>query len=205
MHGRVEERSVAVRDLPGACCASNTPARRSASAAGASPSDRQGRRGNRLRNLLGRHRAGRPTPADLEPRPLDDRERQPPPRDASLGEDACRVRHAPANNAIVNNIAIARHRGFRFLPEALDHFSMRREDAFDAVGLLRALLGQKSGLHGRFGLITAQCDCPVKPVSRFSRSSPWRSSSCVCYGGPHMAGCAVLARRPDRLVDSNDH
>ena len=59
------------------------------------------------------------------------------PRDASLGEDACRVRvrHAPANNAIMNNIALAivRHRGFRFVPEALDHFAMRREDAFDAV------------------------------------------------------------------------
>ena len=59
------------------------------------------------------------------------------PRDASLGEDACRVRvrHAPANNAVMNNIALAvvRHRGFRFVPEAVDHFSMRREDAFDAV------------------------------------------------------------------------
>ena len=59
------------------------------------------------------------------------------PRDASLGEDACRVRarHAPANHAAMNNIALAvvRHRGFRFVPEALDHFSMRREDAFDAV------------------------------------------------------------------------
>ena len=59
------------------------------------------------------------------------------PRDASLGEDACRVRarNAPANDALVNNIALAvvRHRGFRFVPEALDHFSMRREDAFDAV------------------------------------------------------------------------
>ncbi len=59
------------------------------------------------------------------------------PRDASLGEDACRVRarHAPANNAIMNNIALAvvRHRGFRHVPEAVDHFSMRRGDAFDAV------------------------------------------------------------------------
>ena len=59
------------------------------------------------------------------------------PRDASLGEDACRVRarHAPANNATMNNIALAvvRHRGFRFVPEAIDHFSMRRADAFDAV------------------------------------------------------------------------
>ena len=58
------------------------------------------------------------------------------PRDASLGEDAyrVRVRHAPANNAIMNNIALAivRHRGFRFVPEALDHFAMRREDAFSA-------------------------------------------------------------------------
>ncbi len=59
------------------------------------------------------------------------------PRDASLGEDACRVRarHAPANNATMNNIALAvvRHRGFRFVPEAIDHFPMRRVDAFDAV------------------------------------------------------------------------
>lgn len=53
------------------------------------------------------------------------------PRDASLGDDACRVRvrHAPANIAL----AIVRHRGFRFVPEAIDHFSMRCEDAFDAV------------------------------------------------------------------------
>ncbi len=59
------------------------------------------------------------------------------PRDASLGEDACRVRarRAPANNATMNNIALAvvRHRGFRFVPEAIDHFPMRRADAFDAV------------------------------------------------------------------------
>ena len=35
----------------------------------------------------------------------------------------------------MNNIALAvvRHRGFRFVPEAIDHFSMRRADAFDAV------------------------------------------------------------------------
>ena len=43
-------------------------------------------------------------------------------RDATLGEDASRVRkgHAPADNAILNNIALAVvfHRGFRHLPAA---------------------------------------------------------------------------------------
>ena len=59
------------------------------------------------------------------------------PRDATLGEDASRVRarHAPANNAAMNNIALAivRHRGFRFVPHATTHFMMRRADALDAI------------------------------------------------------------------------
>ena len=58
------------------------------------------------------------------------------PAHASLGEDACRSAPARArNNTVMNNIALAvvRHRGFRFVPEAVAHFSMRREDAFDAV------------------------------------------------------------------------
>ena len=50
-------------------------------------------------------------------------------RDATLGEDASGVRkgHAPANNAILNNIALAIvfHRGFRPRPEANLHFMMR--------------------------------------------------------------------------------
>ena len=58
-------------------------------------------------------------------------------RDATLGEDASRIRarHAPANNATLNNIALAIvfHRGFRHLPEANLHFMMRREDALDAI------------------------------------------------------------------------
>ncbi len=58
-------------------------------------------------------------------------------RDATMGEDASRVRkgHAPANNAILNNIALAVvfHRGFRYLPEANLHFMMRRADALDAI------------------------------------------------------------------------
>ena len=58
-------------------------------------------------------------------------------RDASMGEDASRVRkgHAPANNATLNNIALAVvfHRGFRFLPEANLHFMMRRDEALDAI------------------------------------------------------------------------
>ena len=58
-------------------------------------------------------------------------------RDATLGEDASRirVRHAPANNATLNNIvlAIVFHRGFRYLPEAQQHFMMRRQDAIDAI------------------------------------------------------------------------
>ena len=58
-------------------------------------------------------------------------------RDATLGEDASRIRarHAPANNATLNNIAlvIVFHRGFRHLPEAHLHFMMRREDALDAI------------------------------------------------------------------------
>ena len=58
-------------------------------------------------------------------------------RDASLGEDASRLRarHAPANNATLNNIALAIvfHRGFRHVPEAGLHFMMRREGALDAI------------------------------------------------------------------------
>ncbi len=54
-------------------------------------------------------------------------------RQPGRGRLPVRARHAPANNATMNNIAIVRHRGFRFVPEAIDHFSMRRADAFDAV------------------------------------------------------------------------
>ena len=58
-------------------------------------------------------------------------------RDATMGEDASRVRkgHAPANNAILNNIALAVvfHCGFRYLPEANLHFMMRRREALDAI------------------------------------------------------------------------
>ena len=54
-----------------------------------------------------------------------------------MGEDASRVRarHAPANNATLNNIALAVvfHRGFRYLPEANLHFMMRRREALDAI------------------------------------------------------------------------
>ena len=58
-------------------------------------------------------------------------------RDATMGEDASRIRarHAPANNATLNNLALAVvfHRGFRYLPEANLHFMMRRQDALDAI------------------------------------------------------------------------
>ena len=58
-------------------------------------------------------------------------------RDASLGEDTSRLRarHAPANNATLNNIALAIvfHRGLRHVPEANMHFIMRREEALDAI------------------------------------------------------------------------
>ena len=58
-------------------------------------------------------------------------------RDATLGEDTSRIRarHAPANNATLNNIALAIvfHRGFHHLPDAQMHFMMRREDALDAI------------------------------------------------------------------------
>ena len=52
-------------------------------------------------------------------------------RDASLGEDASRIRarYAPANIALT----IVFHRGFRHVPEANLHFMMRREDALDAI------------------------------------------------------------------------
>ena len=58
-------------------------------------------------------------------------------RDATFGEDASRIRarHAPANNATLDNIALAVvfHRGFRYVPEANLHFMMRRGDALDAI------------------------------------------------------------------------
>lgn len=58
-------------------------------------------------------------------------------RDATLGEDASRIhaRHAPANNATLNIIALAIvfHCGFHSLPDAQMHFMMRRDDALDAI------------------------------------------------------------------------
>ncbi len=58
-------------------------------------------------------------------------------RDTTLGEDTSRLRarHAPANNATLNNIvlAIVFHRGFRHPPEANLHFMMQRKDALDAI------------------------------------------------------------------------
>ena len=58
-------------------------------------------------------------------------------RDATLGEDASRhrARHAPANNATLNNIVLALvfHQGFRYLPEANTHFMMRRQEAINAI------------------------------------------------------------------------
>ena len=60
-----------------------------------------------------------------------------PPRDATLGEDASRVRArpAPVNNATRNDIALAivRRRGFRFVPAATTPFMVRRDDALDAI------------------------------------------------------------------------
>ena len=54
-----------------------------------------------------------------------------------MGEDASRARsgHAPANNATLNNIALAVvfHSGFRYLPEAQLHFAMRRRAALEAI------------------------------------------------------------------------
>ena len=54
-----------------------------------------------------------------------------------MGEDASRVRtrHAPANSATLNNIALAVvfHHGFRYLPEANLHFMTHRDDALKAV------------------------------------------------------------------------
>ncbi len=59
------------------------------------------------------------------------------PRDLSFGEDASRVRarHAPINNATLDNIALAIvfHDGFRFVPEANLHFAMHRSDALHAI------------------------------------------------------------------------
>ncbi len=58
-------------------------------------------------------------------------------RDATMGEDASRVRarHAPANCAALDNIALAVffHSGFPCLPEAQTHFMMNRAAAFDAI------------------------------------------------------------------------
>ena len=58
-------------------------------------------------------------------------------RDATMGEDASRVRvrHAPANHATLNNIvlAVVFHHGFRFLPEANRHYMMHRDEALNAI------------------------------------------------------------------------
>ena len=70
-----------------------------------------------------RCRQGLPRPHDIfGPAPARGRI---PSRDATLGEDADRVRarHAPVNNATRNKIApaIVRRRGFRFVPAATTH------------------------------------------------------------------------------------
>ena len=58
-------------------------------------------------------------------------------RDVTFGEDSCssRVGNAPANNAVCANIALAVifQRNFRTVPEALRHFTLNREEAFEAV------------------------------------------------------------------------
>ena len=58
-------------------------------------------------------------------------------RDATMGEDASRIRArtAPANNVALNNIALAVvfHNRFNWLPDANLHFMMRQQDAFDAI------------------------------------------------------------------------
>ncbi len=58
-------------------------------------------------------------------------------RDVTFGEDGCRsrVRCAPANNAVCANIALAIifGRGFSTAPEAIRHFVLNREDAFESL------------------------------------------------------------------------
>ena len=76
-----------------------------------------------------------------------------------MGEDAARfrVRHAPANNATLNNIvlAVVFHRGFRYLPEANRHYMMRREDALEAILSPDRVLSR----HSRAGADTVPRSC----------------------------------------------
>ena len=59
------------------------------------------------------------------------------PRDTTFGEDACQMHtgHGPANNAIVNNMALAIifRRGFTRVQAAVQHFAMDRAAALRAV------------------------------------------------------------------------
>ena len=59
------------------------------------------------------------------------------PRDTTFGEDACQMHtgHGPANNAIVNNMALAIifRRGFTRVQAAVQHFAMDRDAALRAV------------------------------------------------------------------------
>ncbi len=115
-HGRIETRRIAARDLlPGTPSAETAYGIASANAERAGP-DR----------LLAWNRGHWQVENGNHCR-----------RDATFGEDASRIRarHAPANNATLNNIALAVvfHRGFRHVPDANLHFMMRRGDALDAI------------------------------------------------------------------------
>ena len=102
-------------------------------------------------------------------------------RDATMGEDASRVRkgHAPANNAILNNIALAVvfHRGFRHLPEANLHFMMRRRDALDAI------------------LSPTLTAPPPVPGNGARRRRPWRPPSLAAATGRLPEAESALRRR----------
>ncbi len=59
------------------------------------------------------------------------------PRDVTFGEDASRIRtaHGPANNALLNNLALAivLRCGFDAVPEGLTYFGVRRAEALQAI------------------------------------------------------------------------
>ena len=58
-------------------------------------------------------------------------------RDTTFAEDAClmRTRHGPANNAVLNNMALAIifHNGFTGVEAAVQHFAMGRDKAIRAI------------------------------------------------------------------------
>ena len=128
-------------------------------------------------------------------------------RDASLGEDASRIRarHAPANNATLNNIALAIvfHRGFRHVPEANLHFMMRREDALDAILSPTVRRSRRSGGRGRSDWRSWPAPCLSEDIESDLGSSQVFEDADVGISGRTRPGAAVAEQLEDVMTQAH--